>query len=590
MTAWKEQALQLFMAGTSKREISRKLDVPYSSLWEWLDKNVDGKEAIIDDSAHDLFVSDEGIKPRFTTESKVTYGNILLISDMHIPYHHKDTLDFLSDLNKEYKPSRIIGMGDECFPPDVEILTEAGFVQFKDLQEEKVAQWHEDGSIDFVEPLRKVQKKFSGELIQFKHKSISIRCTPKHNLVKVHPLTRKVHKREAWDVDGSHSWYIPRFGKAGGNGVDLQDDEIRLMVAFQADGTFTKGAARFSFTKQRKIDRLHYLLSSCNIPYNMHVIERGDTQFYIEVANVPAYFTKEFSMPFSKYSAQQREVFLREVGLWDGTEMEGHTRYVSCVVKNVEYVQRLAIISGYYASKISKSSFDASYVDIVWNRENSSLKSCDIALIKYDGEVFCVSVPSSMIIIRCDGHISVVGNCDKHALSFHDSDPELPSAGDELRAALPVISQLHKLFPRMDLLESNHGSLIYRKAKHHGIPRQYLRTYNEVLGVGAGWRWHFDLTVKMENDASCYFHHGKTNNILRLSQQMGMCAASGHYHNDFAVRYWANPNALYWALQTGCLIDDKSLAFTYNNVNVQRPIIGTAVIVEGSPILVPMKL
>ena len=59
---------------------------------------------------------------------------------------------------------------------------------------------------------------------------------------------------------------------------------------------------------------------------------------------------------------------------------------------------------------------------------------------------------------------------DKHALSFHDSDPDLPSAGDELRRALPIIAEVHKLFPVMDVIDSNHGSMIYRKAKHHGLP------------------------------------------------------------------------------------------------------------------------
>jgi len=179
---------------------------------------------------------------------------------------------------------------------------------------------------------------------------------------------------------------------------------------------------------------------------------------------------------------------------------------------------------------------------------------------------------------------------DKHSLSFHDSDPELSSAGDELKAALPTITALHKLFPKMDLLESNHGSLIYRKAKHHGIPRQYLKTYNEVLGVTEGWKWHFDLTVGLPTGNSCYFHHGKVSDVQKLSQAMGMCAAQGHFHNDFSVKYWSNPHSLYWALQTGCLIDTKSLAFKYNNVNVKRPIIGTAVLVEGFPVLVPMKL
>ena len=147
-----------------------------------------------------------------------------------------------------------------------------------------------------------------------------------------------------------------------------------------------------------------------------------------------------------------------------------------------------------------------------------------------------------------------------------------------------------KLFPKMDLLESNHGSLVYRKAKHHGIPKHYLKSYNEVLEVDDGWQWHFDMTLKLPTGVDCYLHHGKVSESLKLSQMMGMCAVQGHFHESFAIKYWANPNALYWAMNTGCLVDDKSLAMSYNNVNVKRPIIGTGVIVEGMPVLVPMKL
>jgi hypothetical protein len=179
---------------------------------------------------------------------------------------------------------------------------------------------------------------------------------------------------------------------------------------------------------------------------------------------------------------------------------------------------------------------------------------------------------------------------DKHSLSFHDSDPNLMSAGDELEKALPTIRELKKLFPKMDLLESNHGSLVYRKAKHHGIPRQYLRSYNEVLGVDDNWKWHFDLTVNLPNGQLCYFHHGKSSDVLQLSQSMGMNAVQGHYHEKLGVSYWANPTGLYFGLQTGCLIDDNSLAFSYNNVNLKRPLIGTALIVDSKPIVETMKL
>ena len=38
---------------------------------------------------------------------------VLCISDTHFPVHHADTFDFLSDLKKEFKPTKIIHIGDE---------------------------------------------------------------------------------------------------------------------------------------------------------------------------------------------------------------------------------------------------------------------------------------------------------------------------------------------------------------------------------------------------------------------------------------------------------------------------------------------
>ena len=179
---------------------------------------------------------------------------------------------------------------------------------------------------------------------------------------------------------------------------------------------------------------------------------------------------------------------------------------------------------------------------------------------------------------------------DSHALSYHDSDPDLMSAGDELKAALPVVKQVEDLFPVLDVLDSNHGSLIWRKAKTHGIPKQYIRSYNEILGVGEGWVWHNDMTITLPDGNKCYLHHGKSNNVTRVSQTMGMCTVQGHFHEILKVDYWGNPNGLFWALQSACLIDDESYAFSYNNVNLKRPVIGTTLIIDSHPVLEPMVL
>jgi len=186
--------------------------------------------------------------------------------------------------------------------------------------------------------------------------------------------------------------------------------------------------------------------------------------------------------------------------------------------------------------------------------------------------------------------VSIGDELDKHALSFHDSDPDLMSAGDELRQSLPVVSALYDMFPEMDVLDSNHGSLVWRKAKHHGIPRHYIKSYNDVLGVGKGWKWHMDLTIALPNGEKVYFHHGKSADGLKLSQAMGMSVVQGHYHEKFSVDYWANPLGAYFSMQVGCLIHDRSYAFSYNNTNLKRPIIGCGLIIDGVPVLELMPL
>jgi len=186
--------------------------------------------------------------------------------------------------------------------------------------------------------------------------------------------------------------------------------------------------------------------------------------------------------------------------------------------------------------------------------------------------------------------ISVGDEQDISASSFHDYDPDLMSAGHELKATQLFMKELEARFPVMDIMSSNHGDLFYRKAKSHGIPLHVIKSYNDVLGVGEGWKWHNDLVITLPTGEDVYFCHGKAQNGLKLSQNMGMNCVQGHYHNSFNIQYWSSPRQLYWSMQVGCLIDDKSLAMSYNKLTVHRPIIGCGVIIDGIPQLEAMSL
>jgi len=192
-------------------------------------------------------------------------------------------------------------------------------------------------------------------------------------------------------------------------------------------------------------------------------------------------------------------------------------------------------------------------------------------------------------IIKPDRVIHIGDELDKHAMSFHDSDPDLPSAGDELKISLPIIKELETIFPVVDLLDSNHGSLVYRRSLKYGIPKAYLKHYNDFLNVGKGWQWHDDLTIKTPT-GPVYFCHGKVADVLKLAQSMGMSCVQGHYHSSFNLKYYGNSLGLYFGLQVGCLIDKDSLAFRYNKTQRARPLIGCGVIIDGLPKLIPMVL
>lgn len=189
-----------------------------------------------------------------------------------------------------------------------------------------------------------------------------------------------------------------------------------------------------------------------------------------------------------------------------------------------------------------------------------------------------------------DKIVCIGDEIDGHSWSFHPSDPDLKSPGDELQTAIRWMKKLYTIFPKADVIDSNHGSLIYRKAKVHGLPRHVIKSYNQVLEAPKDWQWHTDLTLKMSDGNHVYFHHGKSKAPAKLSKNMSMSTVEGHFHSDFHIHYWANPNGLFWAMKIGCLIDDRCLAFHYNKTTLDRPIIGTGIIINGQPHLIPMVL
>lgn len=189
--------------------------------------------------------------------------------------------------------------------------------------------------------------------------------------------------------------------------------------------------------------------------------------------------------------------------------------------------------------------------------------------------------------------INLGDECDSHGLSFHDSDPNLDSAGVELHKARKFLHKLHSVFPKMEICHSNHGSLIYRRAFKFGIPVEMIKTYREILfpkGDGEGWTWHENIRFNLPNGQAIQFQHQSVGDYLQNASHERCNLVLGHEHGKFQIEHRASKAALYWGMYSGCLIDSSSLAFAYGKLFPKKPIIGCSVIIDSQPILIPMLL
>lgn len=180
---------------------------------------------------------------------------------------------------------------------------------------------------------------------------------------------------------------------------------------------------------------------------------------------------------------------------------------------------------------------------------------------------------------------------DYHAMSFHDSDPNLDSAGVELEKGKEFLEELYQEFPRVLVCHSNHGSMQFRRAKAHGIPVQLIKKYRDVIFPSHGapeWSWSHNWRINTPLGEVLFKH--QASGILSDAAHNSCNLVVGHSHGNFSVEYSASSSHLYYGMYCGCLIDKDSVAFAYGKHSLRKPIIGCGVIINGRPVLIPMVL
>jgi predicted phosphodiesterase len=179
---------------------------------------------------------------------------------------------------------------------------------------------------------------------------------------------------------------------------------------------------------------------------------------------------------------------------------------------------------------------------------------------------------------------------DNHALSYHENNSEAHSAASEADQAQEAMNKWYATFSEVSVIVGNHSALPYRKATTAGLPKRFIKTYEEIWEAPEGWKWHMELDI----DYVKYIHgmgssgqNGAINRAIRSRQS----TVIGHIHSFGGVNYHANENDIIFGLNVGCGIDATRYAFEYGKPFVNKPTLGCGIVVGGrNAMFIPMNL
>jgi len=330
-----------------------------------------------------------------------------------------------------------------CYDSKTEILTEGGWKFFKDLNtHDRVGQVDSSTRIlSFTKPRKIISYRYSGKMIKVRSLSVDLLLTPDHrffyssewhfykakNIWKIAPVSQLINKYIV--ISRACNW----IGKTC-NSVNIGKNRIsfnnfvKLFGIWVSEGcTTTAGKRKFFVISQSPkspyFSEIKNLLNKTGVKYIQCRSGKTD-QFRIENKDFYTYF-KKFGKSADKYVPDIIKMappkFLKSFLNWyikgDGhITKRGAFHFVSKSEKLIDDLQEICIKLGIGCTKQNnKNAFrmetHRNKTNPVTNKWYSKLMPRHFSLRNYKGNVYCVSVPKGLLLVRRNGKTAISGNC-----------------------------------------------------------------------------------------------------------------------------------------------------------------------------------
>jgi GTP cyclohydrolase I len=328
-----------------------------------------------------------------------------------------------------------------CYDQKTEILTEKGWRFFRDLsRNDKVAQVKpENRLLSFVRPSEIISYTYNGKMIGIRSLSLDLLVTPDHRIFhasewgfyndnckwKVLPAGQLMKKHIV--IPRSCLWEgaSPDFVNIGKHKISFKTF-VRFFGIWVGEGctTFT-GKRKFVVVSQspasKYFGQIDKLFRSLGVKYIK--CKSGRTiQFRIEDNDFYDYFAK-FGKSGQKYipgliknaTAEHLRIFFDWYVKGDGhVKRNGAFHLVSKSERLIDDLQEVCIKLGIGCTKQNNRQFHRMETHKTKAGENkwySRVRPQNFYSSKYNGKVYCVSVPSGLILVRRNGRTAICGNC-----------------------------------------------------------------------------------------------------------------------------------------------------------------------------------
>lgn len=314
-----------------------------------------------------------------------------------------------------------------CVDKDTEFLTDNGWIKISEWSGENVAEFNmETKSVQFQQPLDYI-KLPCDKFIHFNTiRGMDMMLSEEHRVVFRHANLEKLQFIEASEMLKKHNestvGYRGRIpttfdGVTGREGMGYSEIDLRMAVAFQADGhqrkDLRKGYVTFAFKKERKIERMEKLIKQGGYKHSKPFVSTGGV-WYVRV-HIPL-SDKIFDEKWWDASKEDMEVIMDELKYWDYYKV-GRS-YSTTIKQNADYIQYVLTANG-KRSRIYEQVKEAHQNIVYVVREASNDTVClankdgriDVGYVpSVDGFKYCFTTSTGAWVARRNGQVFITGN------------------------------------------------------------------------------------------------------------------------------------------------------------------------------------